>query len=231
MSATRTVVEAPWLGGWVELGPGRFRMGGVAEDRFTTAAERPRREVAVGRFGLGVFPVTEHGWEFRPAGGLPKVGVSWWDAVAWLGEAGRRCGLPLRLPSEAEWEYAARAGTDGGFPGNAEPTPQQANFLHNEARERVGPGRRTPAGCYPANAFGLEDMLGNVAEWVADAWTPDLRRVPADGSAHSGGDRRRVVRSGGWDALPRLLRLSARHPLDAGRRQDNLGFRLAFDLS
>ncbi|MCB1132608.1 MAG: SUMF1/EgtB/PvdO family nonheme iron enzyme, partial [Verrucomicrobiae bacterium] len=80
----------------------------------------------------------------------------------------------------------------------------------------VGPGTRTPAGTYPANAFGIEDMLGNVAEWVADPWQAD-------------GDER-VVRSAGWDSLPRLLRFSARHPLDRGRRQDNLGFRIAFDL-
>lgn len=212
MTATREI--AAWLGDFVELGPAEFLMGAADEDRYATAAERPARWVKIPyRFAIGVFPVTED-QDFFGNGTLPKVRVSWNDIEAWLSEVREVSGLPLRLPTESEWEYAARAGSTGGFPTGETITPAEANFLHDDLKNPVGPGRLTPRGTYPPNAFGLEDMLGNVAEWTADAWSPDTR----------------VVRSAGWDALPRLLRLSARHPLPPDRRQDNLGFRLAFDL-
>ena len=224
--------DIPWLGDFAGLGPADFRMGAAGDDRYAMSSERPVREIRLAhRFALGVFPVTDGQWEFQDAGGFPKVNVSWNSIAKWLLEARERCGLPLRLPSEAEWEYAARAGRGGGFPGGESITAEEANFLHDDGKQRVGPGAVTPRGQYPANGFGLEDMLGNVAEWVADAWSPDLSKVPADGTAFEEEATRRVVRSAGWDALPRLLRLSARHPLPVGRGQDNLGFRLAYDLS
>jgi formylglycine-generating enzyme required for sulfatase activity len=206
-------------------------MGSAEDDRYSTAAESVVREIAIGhRFALGVFPVTEKQWRFEGPGGLPMVGISWESIQRWLTEARDASGLPLRLPSEAEWEFAARAGAKGGFPGGDSISPAEANFLHDDAKRRVGPGRLTPRGSYPANAFGLEDMLGNVAEWVADAWWPDLWKVPADGKPFESDGAQRVVRSAGWDGLPRLLRLSARHSLPAARGQDNLGFRLCHDL-
>lgn len=205
-----------WLGDFVELGPAEYLMGGTGEDRYATAAEGPRRLVSLRhRFALGVFPVTEGQWDFAGLGSLPKVSVSWNEIQAWLGIAREKCRLSLRLPTETEWEYGARAGSSSGFPHGDQISPTEANFLHDDARNPVGRGHLTPRGSYPPNAFGLEDMLGNVAEWTADEWSPETR----------------VVRSAGWDALPRLLRLSARHPLPLDRRQDNLGFRLAYDLS
>ena len=141
--------------------------------------------------------------------------VSWADIQTWLAVAREKCGLLLRLPTEAEWEFAARAGSSSGFPGGDCLSPSEANFLHDEVKNRVGPGHLTPRGTHPPNAFGLEDMLGNVAEWTSVEGSPGTR----------------IVRSAGWDALPRLLRLSARHPLPLDRRQDNLGFRLAYDLA
>ena len=205
-----------WLGDFVGLGPTEFTMGASADDRYATSAERPARIVEIEhRFALGVFPVTESQWNFTSGSPLPKVHVSWHDIQEWLEIARFESQLPLRLPFEAEWEFAARAGSRCGFPMGESITPAEANFLHDDAKNRIGPGGLTPCGSYPPNAFGLEDMLGNVAEWTADAWSPEAR----------------VVRSSGWDSLPRLLRLSARHPLAPDRRQDNLGFRLAFDLS
>lgn len=205
-----------WLGDFVGLGPAEFTMGAMEQDRYATSAERPARMVDIQhRFALGVFPVTESQWSFTTGNPLPKVLVSWHDIQEWLEIARSESQLPLRLPSEIEWEYAARAGSRSGFPTGESITPAEANFLHDDSKNRVGPGGLTPRDNYPANAFGLEDMLGNVAEWTADEWSPDTR----------------VVRSAGWDSMPRMLRLSARHQLPADRRQDNLGFRLAFDLS
>jgi formylglycine-generating enzyme required for sulfatase activity len=213
MTATREI--ATWLGDFVELDPAEFLMGAAADDRYATTAERPSKRVKIThRYAIGVFLVTEDQWDFQGPGTLPKVRVSWNDIQAWLSKAREQSGLPLRLPTEIEWEYAARAGSTGGFPNGETISPTEANFLHDDLKNIVGPGHLTPRGTYPPNAFGLEDMLGNVAEWTADAWSPDTR----------------VVRSAGWDSLPLLLRLSARHPLPTDRRQDNLGFRLAFDL-
>jgi formylglycine-generating enzyme required for sulfatase activity len=203
------------IGDFVELGPAKFGMGAAESDRYATTAAGPVRLIEIPyRFAIGVFPITCEQWEFNGDGTLPKVHVSWNDIQIWLDDACRRCALPLRLPSEAEWEYAARAGSTGGFPTGDSITPAEANFLHDAAKNRVGPGHLTPRGTSPPNAFGLEDMLGNVAEWTAGEW-----------------EGMRVVRSGGWDALPRLLRLSARYPLPPDRRQDNLGFRLAYTLT
>lgn len=204
-----------WAGEFVSLGPANFTMGAGADDRYAIAGETPPRRVEIGRrFAIGVFPVTREQWEFTGLGHYPIVGVSWNDIEAWLPAAREKSGIPLRLPDETEWEFAARAGSDAGFPGGNSITAAEANILHDDQKNRVGPGHLTPRGTYPRNAFGLEDMLGNVAEWTA---------------SHGPGDTR-IVRSAGWDSMPRLLRLSARHSLPRDRRQDNLGFRLAFDL-
>ena len=224
--------ELRWVGDFVALGPGSFTMGAGAEDRFATSSEFPRRRIEIGhQFAIAVFPLTEAQWNFQNLDGLPRVGISWHDIEIWLQRARDKSGLPLRFPSEAEWEFAARAHCEGGFPNGGTICPSEANFLHDDGKGKVGPGRLTARGTYPPNSFGIEDMLGNVAEWVADHWWPDLARVPKSGKAFQEFQSdSRVVRSAGWDALPRLLRLSARHPLSIGRAQDNLGFRLAYDL-
>lgn len=210
MTPIRPNEGVAWLGSFVELGPAEFRMGATADDRYATSAEGTARLVEIShRFAIGTFPVTGEQWDFKDEGRLPKVRVSWNDIQKWLIQAREKCGLPLRLPTETEWEFAARAGSNMGFPRGETITPSEANFLHDDSKNTVGPGNLTPRGTYPPNAFGLEDMLGNVAEWTDCG----------------------LVRSGGWDALPRLLRLSARHPLPPDRRQDNLGFRLAYILT
>ena len=146
--------------------------------------------------------------------------VSWEDAVAYCSWLSRETRRACRLPTEAEWEYACRAGTRTPFPAGADLTPAHANFLYAENGERIGPGARTRVGTYPANAFGLHDLHGNVCEWVADAWRPGLADAPADLS-------RRVIRGGGWDYLPRLLRSAWRDGLPLTTPRDNLGLRVA----
>lgn len=214
----------------VTIPAGEFWMGESEGDKFANDTERPRHLVRIARpFRLAVFPVTRALLRGRvadsPADDLPATGVSWTEAVAFCRALGGR------LPSEAEWEYAARAGTLTPFPGGFDLRVSEANFLYSEHGERIGLGRTTPAGTHPPNAFGLEAMAGNVCEWCADAWHPDYVNAPVDGSARTDGRHDlRVIRGGAWDYLPRLLRSSWRDALPASTRRDNVGFRVAWDL-
>jgi formylglycine-generating enzyme required for sulfatase activity len=220
----------------ITLPGGRFTMGESRGDKFANNTERPAHPVDVAPFALGRFPVTVAEFRaFRPEhaareeADLPVVNVKWHDArdyCDWLTEvAGRR----FRLPSEAEWEYACRAGAEGPFAFGGEINPGQANYFYSESGERIGPGRRTPCGAYSANGFGLQDLHGNVCEWVEDSWHPDYVGAPTDGSAWMGGTHEglRVIRGGAWDYLPRLLRSAWRDGLEETKRRDNVGFRVA----
>jgi formylglycine-generating enzyme required for sulfatase activity len=225
----------------VALPPGEFLMGDAVDDKFATDTERPAHRVQIGRaFALGRFPITAGEYrrfapEHRPGddSGLPVVDVSWNDASAFCAWISREAGERFRLPSEAEWEYACRAGSRASFATGNDLTIDAANFLYAEDGRRVGIGRRTPAGRYQANAFGLEDVHGNVAEWVEDAWHPSYAGAPADGAAWiAGGDSgHRVIRGGAWDYLPRLLRSAWRDSLPRGHCRDNVGFRIALTLT
>lgn len=234
----RELAPAPAL---VRLPAGSFLMGESPDDKFALDTERPAHPVEIARpFGLGRHPVTVA--EFRrfapgfapgePAD-WPAAGVSWDDARDYCAWLRAETGAPYRLPAEAEWEYACRARSRAAFSGSSEITPAEANFLYAEDGSRVGPGARTAVGRYPCNAFGLYDLLGNVCEWVEDAWHRDYRGAPGDGSAWvDGADPGvRTIRGGAWDYLPRLLRSAWRDSLPRGLRRDNVGFRLALSLA
>jgi formylglycine-generating enzyme required for sulfatase activity len=220
----------------IELPGGEFLMGAGPEDKFAGDTERPAHRVRVAPFALGRFAVTVGEFRaFRPghapqdAPALPVVHVSWDEARAytrWLTAAHAR---PFRLPGEAEWEYACRAGTATPFSSGSDLSLEQANYLYSETGERIGPGKRTPCGQYPPNALGFCDLHGNVCEWVEDLWHPHYFGAPADGRPwrESAPPGRRVVRGGAWDYLPRLLRSAWRDGVSGDSRRDNLGFRLA----
>jgi formylglycine-generating enzyme required for sulfatase activity len=207
-------------------------MGGSDDDKFAGSVELPRHEVEVASFEMSIHPVTigqlndlsddpESG-----ASGYPVTRIDFHDASAFAEKHG------ARLPSEAEWEYACRAGSSSVFHHGSNLQPHDANFLYDESGQAVGPGEPTPVGSYPPNAFGLCDMLGNVCEWTADVWHPNYQLAPVDGSAWLGGGKQgcRVIRGGAWDHLPRLLRASWRDWAPESARWDNLGFRLARDI-
>ncbi len=167
----------------VTITGGSFLMGENDNDKFANDTERPRHEVHVPSFLLGRSPVTIGEFRsFRPnhESGLPEnwpaTMVTWEDAMAYCAWVG------ARLPTEAEWEYAARAGSRSPFPWGDDITPELANYYYNEQGNKVGPGHRTPPGQYPPNAFGIFDMLGNVCEWTADAWYPKYADFPTDGN-------------------------------------------------
>ena len=220
----------------VELPVGEFIMGENEGDKFANDTERPAHAVKLsGPFALGKFPVTigefqkfKNDYSIQDDDALPVVRVSWKEAVAYCEWLSEQTGREYRLPSEAEWEYACRAGSQTPFSCGDEISPSDANFLYDENGTRVGLGHRTLVGHFAANRFGLCDMHGNVCEWVADSWHSDYLGASADGIAWIVvGDERRVIRGGAWDYLPRLLRSSWRDWRPVDQRADNIGFRVA----
>jgi len=235
---------------------GSFRMGTAAAD--WSRHEGPRHEVRLGyRLAIGRFEVTYDQWDacvedggcngYRPPddgrgrGRLPVAHVSHDDALGFIDWLNRRLDLRhhedrYRLPSEAEWEYAARAGSHGaywwgGAPPACSPTARSgARFADDGSCAATGPSE---VGGYAANGFGLHDVAGNVREWVADCWHDSYDDAPADGSPWmTGGDCiRRVVRGGSWRDGADALRAAWRTGLAAGLRRDANGFRLARDLA
>jgi formylglycine-generating enzyme required for sulfatase activity len=150
------------------------------------------------------------------------INVSWHDAkeyVAWLSG---KTGKTYRLLTEAEWEYAARAGTTTKYAFGDTITQSQAQFLTSST---------ATVGSFPANRFGLHDMHGNVLEWCEDNWHADYNGAPQDGSVWAGGDASlRVQRGGSWAHYPDDLR-SAHRDLDSTDDRDNvIGFRVARTL-
>ncbi|MEO5376100.1 MAG: SUMF1/EgtB/PvdO family nonheme iron enzyme [Alphaproteobacteria bacterium] len=231
----------------VAIPAGRFMMGSPEDEKGRFASEGPRHEVTIGyRFALGRYAVTfeeydrfvaatggrepsDHGWG---RGRRPVIDVSWEDAQAYARWLSVETGQSYRLPSEAEWEYACRAGTTTPFHTGETISTSQANFDGNFTYVTGAKGeyrRQTmPVGSFPPNAFGLYDMHGNVWEWVEDVWHENYTGAPVDGSARTtNGSNFRVNRGGSWNYYPRSLRSAYRDGSSADLRSNLLGFRLA----
>lgn len=166
----------------------------------------------------------DRGWG---RGRQPVMNVNWADAqqyVAWLS---RTTGKTYRLLSEAEWEYAAQAGT-----GRVATVREGANEANcGGCGSRWDRRQTAPVGSFPPNAFGLHDMLGNVREWTADCWNDSHAGAPGDGTARTSGDcSRRVLRGGSWGDDRWLARSADRDRIAAGYRGDSNGFRVARTL-
>ena len=212
------------------------------EDRFD--AEGPQRWVRVERFALGRYEVTFEEYERfvraagrgRPDDGgwgrgrRPVINVSWADATAYAAWLSAETGLRYRLPSEAEWEYAARAGTETRYSWGNAIGRNRANCW--DCGSRWDGEQTAPVGSFAANTWGLHDLHGNVTEWVEDCWHDSYRGAPADGRAWTTGGScsRRVSRGGSWRDGPRYLRAANRYRDSAGDRHVSLGFRVARTL-
>ncbi len=230
----------------VVIPAGRFRMGcGSEENCF--GSEKPVHPVTVASFALGVYEVTfeeydrfahatgrgpprDKGWG---RGGRPVINVSWRDGQAYVDWLSEQTGKKYRLPSEAEWEYASRAGTEtlywwGAGIGRSWAHCWGCGSAYDDDKATA------PAGSFVANRWGLHDTAGNVWEWVADCWHENYARAPSDGSAwleHGEGDcGRRVLRGGSWSDGPMVLRSAVRLWNDAGSRSDGLGLRVSRTL-
>jgi formylglycine-generating enzyme required for sulfatase activity len=221
------------------------------------ARETPQHWVGIERpFAIGRYPVTVGEWRafvhasaWQPAGEVdwaapgfpqtddhPVVGVTWFDAlqyVAWLSEA---TGKRYRLPSEAEWEYACRAGTKTAFNVGDTIATTQANFdgtfTYNGGPRGEFRHGTTPVDAFAPNAWGLHDMHGNVWEWVQDVVHDNYDGAPFDGSAwETGGDQvRRILRGGSWLYNPRYLRSALRNGFSAVLSNDIVGLRVVREL-
>ncbi len=197
--------------------------------------EQPRHAVAVGSFAIGRFEVTQAEWTAimgeNPSGhrgdAHPVENVSWEEATDFARRLAERTGKKYRLPTEAEWEYAARGGSERRFPFGDDPAslPDYAWY-----RDTSG-GRTHPVGMRKPNGFGLYDMLGNVWERTQDCWKPHYEGAPVDGSAWTEGDcDLRTVRGGSWVNLPQFLRPAARFRYALASRYEFVGLRIARDL-
>ena len=162
---------------------------------------------------------------FDVTGSHPAVCVSWHEAQAYAAWLGRRTGKPYRLPSEAEWEYAARAGTTTSYSFGDDESRlcEHARFADLGSQFPWRGGCRSEqtsygpvqVGAFKPNAWGLFDMHGNAWEWAADCWTADPREIPSDASAftRAGACETGVVRGGGWAAAYRKVRSAQRLPV------------------
>ena len=187
------------------------------------------------------------GWRnpgFGQSGRHPVACVNWNDAQAYVAWLSRETGEKYRLPSESEWEYAARAGTaTARYWGESESGQcRHANGADASAKERYsgwtvascrdGHVHTAPAGSFAANGWGLHDMLGNVWEWTEDCWNGSYAGAPSDGSAWEYGDcARRVLRGGSWSNGPSVLRAANRSRVTTGIRNIGSGFRVARTLA
>ena len=177
--------------------------------------------------GCGGYRPGDRGWG---RGSGPVIRVSWSDVQAYVAWLSGKTGEAYRLLSEAEWEYAARAGTTTRYHWGDDIGRNRANCVG----DRCGDSWEftAPVGSFGANGFGLHDVHGNVWEWVEDCWNGSYAGAPSDGSAwESGNCDRRVLRGGSWVNIPRDLRAAVRGRIDTGDRSSISGFRVARTLA
>ncbi len=226
---------------------GDFLMGAPDDDPDAAATERPQtRIVFAAPIALGRGPVTfaeydrfaERTGRARPddfgfgRGARPVVNVSWLDAYAYCRWLSDETGARYAPPSEAEWEYACRAGARTRYATGDDITTADANFDPSSPDDPIGfRGATTPVGSFPPNAWGFFDMHGNVGEWCADRWSPSH-----EGADPSGAPRpidleepvnTVVVRGGGWSTKKSFLRTTERFHYEPSSAFEMIGFRVA----
>jgi formylglycine-generating enzyme required for sulfatase activity len=243
-----TFKDCPDCPEMVVVPAGSFMMGSPDNEEKHENDEGPMHKVTIAKpFAVGKFEVTLDEWSACVAAGdclykangvgkHPASNVSWYDItkgfLPWLSRTARRT---YRLLTEAEWEYAARAGTTTPFSTGGMITPEQANFDGREVYGGSGKGvyraRTVEVGTFRPNFFGLYDMHGNVSEWVEDCYKDSYTGAPSDGSAVIGDCASRVLRGGSSSGGPWVLRSAKRLASNPGIRSYNQGFRLARTLS
>jgi formylglycine-generating enzyme required for sulfatase activity len=225
---------------------GSFTMGSPANERGRRPDEGPQHTVTFARqFAVGQFQATFDEWDacvadggcngYKPRdqdwgrGRRPVINVSWDDAKAYVAWLSKKTGKTYRLVTEAEYEYATRAGTQTAYPWGNDIGENQANC--SGCGSQWDNKQTAPVSWFPANGFGLYDMVGNVWQWTEDCFHDSYSGAPADGSAWTSGDcSRRVVRGGSLVNDPKDLRSAARGWYAPDARVYGLGFRLGRTL-
>ncbi|NEP53103.1 MAG: formylglycine-generating enzyme family protein [Moorea sp. SIO3C2] len=242
----------------VAIPKGSFIMGFPETEEGHDDDESPQHPVTLKSFLMGKYPVTQEQWQAVAA--LPQVNrelepnpsyfkgedlpvetVSWYDALEFCERLSQYTKRPYRLPSEAEWEYACRAGTTTPFHFGETITTDLANYngdyTYGSGSKGKYIGKTTPVGSFGvANNFGLYDMHGNVWEWCADHWHSNYEDAPTDGSAwkddndndNKNNNKRRLLRGGSWYGIPVVCRSGSRDSYDPGLRLNDVtvGFRV-----
>jgi formylglycine-generating enzyme required for sulfatase activity len=229
----------------VVLPPGQFDMGAAPGERGRDGDEGPRHRVTISRpFAIGKYEVTFEEWDACVAGQgcrhvygqsgwgrgrRPAINLSWNDAKAYVRWLARVTGKAYRLPSEAEWEYAARAGTATARYWGQSIGRNRANC--DGCGSRWDNRMTAPVGSFGANGFGLHDVLGNAWEWVADCYSSSYAAAPHDGSARiQQGCSKGVMRGGSWESSPRRLRAANRQNHGARDVDDDFGLRVVRNI-
>ena len=202
---------------------GKFTMGSTEDDD-----EKPPHEVTLPGFYIGKYQITQAQWKavmgdklkpYFKGEDLPMESISWNDAREFCQKLSRMTGKTYRLPSEAEWEYACRAGTTSDYAGKLD---EMAWYIQNSDSKTHPVGKKKP------NAFGLFDMHGNVWEWYEDLWHENYDGAPTNGAAWTGGgnSKSRVVRGGSWNDFGNGCRSANRSDNDPGDRGNIIGVRV-----
>jgi formylglycine-generating enzyme required for sulfatase activity len=236
----------------VAIPGGTFLMGSPESEPERLDRESPQHTVTIQPFFIGKFPVTQAQWQavasfskvnidlksdpsnFQGAN-RPVEKVFWNDAVEFCARLSKATGREYRLPSEAEWEYACRAGTTTPFHFGETITTDLANY---NGQYTYGSGSKgqyreqtTDVGSFPANAFGLHDMHGNVWEWSQDTWHENYNGAPTDGNAWvDENQNKRILRGGSWFSFPRRCRSASRYYLNPAIDLNNFGFRVVCEF-
>jgi formylglycine-generating enzyme required for sulfatase activity/Tfp pilus assembly protein PilF len=224
-----------------------FTMGSPASEPGRDIDEGPQHRVTIAKpFAVARFPLTFDEWDacvadggcngYQPGdqgwgrGRQPVINVSWDNATAYVAWLSHKTGKAYRLLTEAEWEYATRAGSTTAYYWGDKIGKGNANC--DGCGSKWDNVQTSPVGSFAANAFGLYDMAGNVWQWVDDCYHDNYDRAPTDGSAWIGGDcSRRGVRGGSWISYPQLLRSAGRFWNNHDSRGNLLGFRVGRTLT
>jgi formylglycine-generating enzyme required for sulfatase activity len=217
----------------MELPDGSFQMGQASASGQRGAMTEPVHSVTLPRFAIGKYEVTQKEWKAVMGGNpgktacgdaCPVVGVNWQEARTFAERLSIKTGKKYRLPSEAEWEYACRAGEQYDYCGGND--PGKVAWYGNENGDAQKVGRKQP------NAWGVYDMSGNVWEWTQDCKHADYNGAPANGSAweDAGGCGSRILRGGSWLSGPQYGRAAVRFGFTPNYRSGDFGFRVARTL-
>lgn len=237
---------------------GTFLMGSPQTEAERNEHEAPQHEVRVASFWIGRVAVTQAQWQavakfpkisrdiksdpaYFKGIDLPVEQVSWYDAVEFCARLSEKTGREYRLPSEAEWEFACRAGTTTPFNFGEIITPDLANYLTDPDSKLIDSlilprqcrNQTTRVSNFKPNAFGLYNLHGNVCEWCADVWHENYRDAPCDGSVWklNEDDKCRVLRGGSWHEFPKNCRCASRLKAQPGDRRHDVGFRIVLSSS